>query len=105
IGWPQAAGDVILIGPQYRALSSPTAFFEPVYGSANESVKRSGVPATGWSVADGVVTFSTAPASGHVLTWSGTYYYRCRFADDSEDFSQFLAQLYELKTLKLRTVL
>lgn len=59
----------------------------------------------GWSVSDGLLSFNKAPASGATITWSGIYYYRCRFADDTQDFSQFLAQLYELKALKLRSVL
>lgn len=33
----------------------------------------------------GVVTFSTAPANGAVLTWSGSFYYLCRFAEDTLD--------------------
>lgn len=35
--------------------------------------------------ATGIVTFGSghAPASGHALTWSGSFYYRCRFDDDA----------------------
>ncbi len=35
--------------------------------------------------ATGVVTFATAPAAGAVLTWSGSFYYLCRFDNDSID--------------------
>jgi hypothetical protein len=33
----------------------------------------------------GVVTFSSAPANEAVLTWSGYFYYLCRFAEDTLD--------------------
>jgi hypothetical protein len=33
----------------------------------------------------GVVTFSSAPANGAVLTWSGSFYYLCRFSEDTVD--------------------
>jgi hypothetical protein len=46
--------------------------------------------------AGGVITFATAPAAGSVLTWSGTYYYRCRFADDTLSPKQMLSKLWEL---------
>jgi hypothetical protein len=33
----------------------------------------------------GVVTFSSAPAAASVLTWSGSFYYLCRFSEDTID--------------------
>jgi uncharacterized protein (TIGR02217 family) len=33
----------------------------------------------------GVVTFGTAPANGATLTWSGSFQYLCRFAEDTVD--------------------
>lgn len=35
--------------------------------------------------ATGVVTFSAAPANNAVLTWTGSYYYACRFSEDTID--------------------
>jgi hypothetical protein len=32
-----------------------------------------------------VITFTSAPASGAILTWSGSFYYLCRFAEDTLD--------------------
>lgn len=49
----------------------------------------------------GLVTFGTAPVAAHALTWTGTYYYRCRFADDAADFENFMYQLWNLKSLDL----
>ena len=33
----------------------------------------------------GIVTFATAPASGSTLTWTGNFYYLCRFDADTVD--------------------
>ena len=49
----------------------------------------------------GVVTFVTAPAAGNALTWTGSFYYRCRFLQDAADFSNFMLDLWELKKLEL----
>lgn len=52
----------------------------------------------------GLVTFAVAPASGAVLTWTGTYYWRVRFDQDTADFQNFLNQLWTLKQLVLVSV-
>lgn len=49
----------------------------------------------------GFVTFGTAPIAGHVLTWTGTYFYRCRFAKDASEFNNFMYQLWTLKSLDM----
>jgi len=48
----------------------------------------------------GQVVFNTPPASGVVISWSGNFAYRCRFDVDTTDLSQFMNQMFELKTLK-----
>jgi uncharacterized protein (TIGR02217 family) len=48
----------------------------------------------------GMVTFVTAPASSAALTWTGSYYYRCRFTNDAAEFNQMMRDLWELKTLE-----
>lgn len=53
----------------------------------------------------GIVTFTTAPASGVVLTWTGNYYYRVRFLNPEVKFSQFAKQIWEAKSLPLRSVI
>ena len=52
----------------------------------------------------GLVTFVNAPTSGQILTWTGNFYWRCRFMQDEAEFTQFLWQLWELKRLTFRTV-
>jgi hypothetical protein len=45
-----------------------------------------GTPTTPASISStGVVTFSSAPANNAVLTWSGSFFYLCRFAEDTLD--------------------
>ena len=49
----------------------------------------------------GLITFnaSTRPNSGIVVAWNGTYYYRCRFTDDSLDFNNSMRGLWDLQKL------
>lgn len=81
------------------------------FGSFTESVCNIGVsPAIykagvlqvgGYSVsATGLVTFSMAPTGGQALTWSGTYYFRCRFLEDTQQFNQFMRQLWDAKQVQ-----
>lgn len=46
--------------------------------------------------ATGIVTFGAghAPASSHALTWSGSFYYRCRFDDDAISWKKFMSFLW-----------
>ena len=50
----------------------------------------------------GTVTFTTAPTSGQLLTWTGSYNWWCNF-EDTNTFSQFMGTLYELKKLTFMT--
>lgn len=49
--------------------------------------------------ATGLVTFVTSPANGLVITWTGSFYYRCRFLSDAIEPSQFMKNLYSLSKL------
>ena len=55
--------------------------------------------------ATGLVTFTTPPPSGRVITADFTYYFRVRFADDTAEFENFMLQLWQLKQVKLQSVL
>ena len=52
----------------------------------------------------GLVTFNTAPASGLTITADYSYYFRCRFIDDSYAFENFMFQLWQLKKLTFISV-
>ena len=47
----------------------------------------------------GLLTFTTAPASGAAITADFSYYFRCRFAEDTVDFEKFMAVLYRAQKL------
>ena len=53
----------------------------------------------------GMVTFATPPPAGHVIAADFTYRFRVRFAEDSAEFENFLYQLWQLKQIKLQSVL
>ena len=42
--------------------------------------------------------------AGAVLRWSGTYYWRVRFGDDTLDFEKFLTKLWKLGKVELMTI-
>lgn len=52
----------------------------------------------------GGVTFSTSPTSGHTLSWSGSFYYRCRFDDDEIDWTKFMSQWWSAKKVAFTQV-
>jgi uncharacterized protein (TIGR02217 family) len=52
----------------------------------------------------GLVTFNTPPPSGVAITADFTYYFRCRFTDDSYQFENFMYQLWQLKKLTFISV-
>jgi|SRR6185437_1541726 len=66
-----------------------------------------GTPVTPASIgATGLVTFTTAPASGAALTWTGGFYFRCRFDDDSlGQLQENFFQIWDLQSLKFRSVI
>jgi uncharacterized protein (TIGR02217 family) len=52
----------------------------------------------------GLVTFATPPATGLVVTADFSYWFRCRFVDDSYDFENFMYRLWQLKKLTFISV-
>jgi uncharacterized protein (TIGR02217 family) len=77
-------------------------FTEPVNNVTTLSnVKVNGVTktlGTDYTVSStGLVTFATAPLNTYPVTWSGIFYYRCRFVEDVSAASIFMANLWELK--------
>ncbi len=52
----------------------------------------------------GLVSFSTAPSSGLIISADFSYYFRCRFVDDKYDFENFMYRLWQLKKLTFISV-
>lgn len=91
---------------QYQLVRSYGGFAEPVQNvNALVNLKSNGVAMT--SPADytisstGLVTLAAAGTAGHVLTWSGTYYWRVIFDEDRLQFRKMFQTLWELKKLPL----
>ena len=82
-------------------------WLEPVWAPATSpapALKNNGavINSSGYSIGTtGLVQFSAAPLSGAVLSWSGDYYMRCRFADDKMDFERFLSLLWQAQSINL----
>jgi Conserved hypothetical protein 2217 (DUF2460) len=51
-----------------------------------------------------MITFTTASASGHAITATCTYAFNCRFLDDQLDFEEFMNGLWQVQSLKFRSV-
>jgi hypothetical protein len=90
-----------------RSLKSG-GFLEPVQNIHTlTNLFDNGSPISGgdYSISStGVVTFVTAPVAAHVLTWTGTYYYRCRFLADEMEFEEFMSNYWSVKTIQFITV-
>ncbi len=80
-----------------------TAWTMPAGGIATTGASPPSANGTGWSVSGNLLTFNSAPSAGVVLTWTGSYYFQCRFAKGTADIEQFMAQLYKTKTVSLET--
>ena len=65
---------------------------------------RQGGSSYGVDAATGLVTFTSPPPAGQLVTADFSYYFRVRFADDTADFENFLYQLWALKQVKLQSV-
>jgi uncharacterized protein (TIGR02217 family) len=52
----------------------------------------------------GLVTLAVPGTAGHALTWTGSYYWRVRPVDDSIEFNNFMANLWELQKFSLVSV-
>ena len=102
---PFGTGDGVTTAFQLKRAMG--AFTEPVknIAAAPSIYKAAVLQSTGYSIsATGLVTFGAAPANGAALTWSGTYYLRCRFDVENTPFAlnQFMRRMWELKQVEFR---
>jgi hypothetical protein len=77
-------------------------FTEPVFLiNGTPTIYVAGTPTVPASIsAYGVVNFSSPPANGASLQWTGNFYWPCRFDDDAADFEQMMKLIWNLKALK-----
>jgi uncharacterized protein (TIGR02217 family) len=89
----------------FQLTRSINSFVEPVYDVYSPTVLNNGVATSAYSIAaNGLLTFTTAPASGHVLSWYGYFYFGCRCLQDDLSFAQIVNQLWSGKGLKFTSL-
>jgi uncharacterized protein (TIGR02217 family) len=91
----------------FQLIRSYAGLSEPVRGvAAGTQIFINGTLQTsGYTISNtGLVTFSTAPSAGAALTWTGTFYYRCRFEQDGLELEQFFANWWACNSLTFVSV-
>ncbi|MDR3407080.1 MAG: DUF2460 domain-containing protein [Methylovirgula sp.] len=106
-----AAGQVIAAGDgmtiSFTFLRALGGLIEPVsWVSTVANVYLNGIAqSSGWALSQpNTLTFAAAPASGTVISADFTYAFQCRFLDDQEDFENFMSGLWQVQSLKFRSV-
>lgn len=85
----------LLIGQSYT---------EPTGAIPSGAAPRTSDGTTFSVTAAGLVMFAGTPVQNVPLTWTGSYYYLVRFKDDDQiETNQMFSQMYEAKTITLRT--
>lgn len=51
------------------------------------------------------VEFVSAPADGHEITADFSYYWLCRFSEDTNEFSKIMSKIWESRSVKFKTAL
>ena len=93
----------------FPLVASIRGYSGPVYGTSGVSAAYlNGMSqSTGWSVSNGylpAITFASAPSAGVAITADFGVLWLCRFAEDTQDFEEFMTMLWALRTLRLSTV-
>lgn len=88
-----------------RYINGLSTSVEPVYSlNGAPTIYVNGI-ATGVALGlNGLVTFPTAPAAGSVLTWSGSFFFVCRFDADKMAFGQPFSNIWDLSELTFVSV-
>jgi uncharacterized protein (TIGR02217 family) len=105
------SGQAIAVGDG----TTTTFTFERTLGGATEPVSwvtsvanvyvNGTAAASGWSLTQpNTLTFTSAPASGAAITADFSYAFVCRFLDDQEDFENIMSGLWQVQSLKFRSV-
>jgi uncharacterized protein (TIGR02217 family) len=101
---PQAFGTGDGSTTVFQLTRSMNSWVEPVAEVYSPTVLDNGSAAGTHTITDGVITFTTAPAAGHTLSWYGYFYFLCAFSQDDLSFTQIVTQLWEGKSLKIEQV-
>jgi uncharacterized protein (TIGR02217 family) len=86
-----------------RSLGTGNAVVKNLNGAPTITVNN--VTNSSYTITNGLVTFNSPPTGNAVLRWTGSYYYRCRFAQDEVEFEQFMRLFWQAGQIKLRGAL
>jgi hypothetical protein len=89
----------------FQLVRTRGGFADPIYElNGAPTIKQNGTTVTPTLAAGlGQVSFATAPTAGSVLTWSGGYYWLCRFTKRQIDFEQFLRDFWSAGQVEFKT--
>ena len=98
VGSPFGTGDGT--SSSFQLMRAYGGFTEPVYLPITATISINGSAVTNYTIGStGLVTFSSPPANGAQLSWTGTFNWLCRFDDDEVEFSNFADQFWELQKI------
>jgi uncharacterized protein (TIGR02217 family) len=93
--------------PLVRGYGTYSEMIAGTFGVSAVIVNGAAVAPADYSVTSGyapAIVFASAPASGATIAADFGLLWLCRFSEDVLDFEEFMAMLFELKTVKLQTV-
>jgi Conserved hypothetical protein 2217 (DUF2460) len=107
VGQSFGTGNGVATGP-FPLVRTIGGFSEPIFLlNGAPSIYVGGVLqtlTTNYTIdAYGNVTFTVPPANGAALTWTGSFYWPCRFDDDMIDMNMFVANIFEAQSIKFST--
>jgi hypothetical protein len=93
----------------FPLVASIGGYSGPVYGTSGVSAAylNGASQPSGWFASNGylpAITFASAPGAGVAITADFGILWLCRFAEDVQDFEEFMSMLWALRTLRLSTV-
>ena len=97
----QAIGSGDGVTTKFKLQHAIGSWSEPIGYAPSPTLYLNGVSTTAFTCDGLTVTFNTAPAAGVAITWSGSFYYRVRFVEDTIDFEQFMFNLWTLNKCNL----
>lgn len=92
--WNAGVGEIDLAWAQLEIGGTPGAYFATGSTSFAYSISY-----------NGIVQFTSPPAPDMVMTWTGDFYYRVRFDDDSTTFDQPYNKIWDNSKITLMSVI
>ncbi len=99
--YPGTAGEGLSFSSFMYSFANTSAAFFPTITAGPYAT----LTGPNWTVAQpNTLAFSAAPVANAAISWDGTQAFNCRFLDDQEDFEEILNGLWQIQSLKFRSV-